>query len=529
MRKLWKSGALTLFAAWTWGSVSTAQQPPQAPAAKQPAETQSETVSAPLSGAGASAPQPDPTPQLAAAATQPPKSDIAEKLAQIMGKSGGLTAEEAGRRARATSLDAAAKDEQIQVADARISQVFFRAAPRLTLTARYTRLSAIEPTTLGGGSGNLVGTTAAEGPIPAGTPLFAVGGSAMQFSVPENNYFLNAGLVVPLSDYLLSTGGSIEAAEASKRAAALSAKAARVRAAANAKLAYYGWAQRELETVVAIQSSEQAQAQLKRIENNFRAGRIAEADVLSARAFVASAELLVQRSRTNAKLSEQQLRIMMHAGEERFELGEDLLAAIPNTTETKSLEQLYREAAQQRLEIRALDETAYSLKRGSDVQQSDSWPRLEAFGNLTLANPNQRIFPQEQEWNGTWDVGAQVIWTLNDVGTAQAAVKQTLAERREIIAQRSALQDGLKTEVLSAHRGLSDARLALETAERGVEAAHAAHAARSLLLEHGRVTSLEVMDAETALLRARLDLINAHVQLRVARVQLDYALGRDAK
>jgi len=48
------------------------------------------------------------------------------------------------------------------------------------------------------------------------------------------------------------------------------------------------------------------------------------------------------------------------------------------------------------------------------------------------------------------------------------------------------------------------------------------------LQEQGMATTLELMQAETARIQARLNSINAHIGLRVARVQLDHAVGRDA-
>ena len=40
-------------------------------------------------------------------------------------------------------------------------------------------------------------------------------------------------------------------------------------------------------------------------------------------------------------------------------------------------------------------------------------------------------------------------------------------------------------------------------------------------------TTLELIQTETARVNARLNLINAHIALRVARAQLDHAVGRD--
>ena len=40
-------------------------------------------------------------------------------------------------------------------------------------------------------------------------------------------------------------------------------------------------------------------------------------------------------------------------------------------------------------------------------------------------------------------------------------------------------------------------------------------------------TQLELLQAETARVQSRLNLINAHIALRIARTQLDHAVGRD--
>lgn len=457
------------------------------------------------------------------------QEDVSLKLKAVLARPGGLTAKQAATRAAETSLDAKAKGSQVSSAKAQISRVLFRAAPQLTLTASYTRLSAVEAPNFGGGGGDgsLVGTTAPPGPIPAGTPLVALPNDPVEFPIPQNNYYLNANLTIPVSDYLLATGASIDAAEANQRAAELNQQTARTTAAANAKIAYYNWVQRKLETVVAEQSLTQAKAQLDRVEIYFKAGRVAEADVSASRAFVASSELTVQRSKTNTQLAEQQLRLMMHDGPRPYEIGEDLLAPFPEATESAQLTELYREAEQKRPEMQALDATAQSLKSTSDVQTANTYPHFDLFGNLTYANPNQRIFPQEPEWRGTWDVGARVVWSINDFGAIRAEATQTKAQREEVLAQRAVVSDAIKNEIHAAYQTLNDARTALETTQRGVDAAEATHRSRRIMHENGRATNLELLETETQLLQARLESINAHVRLRIARVQLDHAVGRD--
>lgn len=59
-------------------------------------------------------------------------------------------------------------------------------------------------------------------------------------------------------------------------------------------------------------------------------------------------------------------------------------------------------------------------------------------------------------------------------------------------------------------------------------ATEAYRVARDLFL-NGKATSTTLTDAETELTRARLDLLNSRADARVSRVNLDHALGRDAK
>ena len=111
---------------------------------------------------------------------------------------------------------------------------------------------------------------------------------------------------------------------------------------------------------------------------------------------------------------------------------------------------------------------------------------------------------------------------------AVVRVRNTGERDAEELVQLYALpEEGLRIEVVSAHGALNQARQNVVTAEQGERAAAAAYEARARLQEQGMGTTLELLQAETARIRARLNLIYAHIALRVARTQLDHAVGRD--
>src|SRR6202034_284279 len=102
------------------------------------------------------------------------------------------------------------------------------------------------------------------------------------------------------------------------------------------------------------------------------------------------------------RTSEESVRIAMHEpGPPRaYALGEDVRAPLAALGTPRDLAKLYAEALEKRLEIRALDETAWSLKEQGRVARAAAYPRFDGVGQLSYDNPEQRIFPPSQTFTG---------------------------------------------------------------------------------------------------------------------------------
>jgi outer membrane protein TolC len=443
-----------------------------------------------------------------APATGAADADVAPRFAAVLAQPGGLTSLEAGRRAAETSVQAAIEREDVRTAEDSKARVVYNALPRLTLTGRTSRLSAVDPIIF---------------PDP-------VTGQNRVLPQPTVNHYLNAGLTIPLTDYLLRLVQALRGASTSRDAAVLEERAARITSASNAKLAYYDWVRTRLEAIVAEQALGQASAQLERMRALYSVGRAAQADLLQAQAFEADARLTVSQSQTLGAVAEERLRTAIHTRPgEPLGIGEDVLAPFPAQEESSGLEQLYLEALSARLELKALDKNHAALDDSRYIESTEGLPKLEAFGNLTHANPNQRVFPPEQEWNTTWDIGLQLTWSVNDLGLSRAQASTLGAQITQLEQRRRAVEEALRVEVVTAFGALTQARQNISTAEQGERAAAAAYEARVRLQEQGMGTALELIQAETARVQAHLNSVNAHIALRVARTQLDHAVGRDTR
>jgi outer membrane protein TolC len=407
--------------------------------------------------------------------------------------------------------------------------------PRLTLKATYTRLSPVDSSI---GSGALVVSQTpgpiGTGPCPGGMgecvvdagglPVFA---TPLSFPTVVDNFALSAQLLVPLSDYALRVPDAVEGVGQAEAAAEQSIESARHRATLEGRLLYYGWIRSVGQEGIAAQALERATASLKDAEAlaSANVGRITRADLMRVQTLVKNTEQLVEDSRAFRRLAERSLAVMMNdPPTTRYRVGEDVMS-VKRLGPLKE-EALLREAFQRRTELRALDHTIKAIDASGGLARGAYYPRLDAFGELTYANPNPRIFPAAQAWNMTWAVGLSATWTVNDTVATVGASRDIDAQLEKLRSQREALQRGIRLEVSGAVVEAQRAERSIATAKAALESATEALRVATELYRVGQATTSDLLAAESELLRARFQALNAYVDAHVARSKLYHAVGR---
>ncbi len=481
----------------SFGTSANAQRPPlpappvAAPAAAAPA--------APVTQDTSTTPLPVPT-----------------ELTQV--RPGGLTAGQVGARAAATSWNAKASEANLRGAAARVDEAWAAFLPRLSGVGKYTRLSNFElpPLTFFPASSPFC-MTAPQACAPVTFPFFKL-----------DNWLLEASLTIPITDYFLRIDQNYTAATHSQEAARWDVIGARATSWANGAAAYYTWLRARGAVVVAVQALNDQKTHLRDGRNQFAVGNASKADVLRAETAVASAELTLERAKNLADLSEKQLRVAIHAkDEEAIVPGEDLeLRPEPIQGNAK---QMILEALASRPEVKSADANAASAREQASAAKAGRYPILSAFGDGIEGNPNPRQIPPSNNFLGTWDVGAQVTWSPNDILVANGAVSDNESRVAAIEANKNNVRDSIEVEVTQTMQSVHEADFSLEASSRELASADEAYRVARELFNNGRGTSTTLTDAETDLTRARLDLLNAKADARIARIRLEHALGRDAK
>ncbi len=412
---------------------------------------------------------------------------------------GALTSQEVARRALEKSARVEAKRATVVNAQAQADSVLGGFYPKLTGTARYTRLSDIT--------------------LP---PELAT-----IFTVILNQYTLQATLTVPVSDYILRLSTALSGASKNKESAQFNERAERLLVQTEAKIAYYTWVKANGALYVAEQSKAQVDASLRDVKLAFSMGTQSKADVLRTEALVYSQDLLLMRAKQAVMVSAQNLRTVMHdSGTNEYFVGEEVMAEVQAPT-VPSLEKGVEEARAKRLELRALQALEEATRDSATLAKVAYYPRLDLLGNAYYQNPNQRYFPQTEEFRGTWDASVILSWTPTDIPKTMGDVGVANSRAAEIAAQRQQLEDGLRVEIAQTMSDMETMLASIKTNREALKSTEEGFRVRNELFKAGRATTLEVTDAQTQLTQSRLNLVFAYVDARIAREKLLHSLGRD--
>ncbi|MCB9597512.1 MAG: TolC family protein [Sandaracinaceae bacterium] len=453
--------------------------------------------------------------------------------AVLRGEGRGLTADDAARLAVETApgVDRARAAQRQASAGAMRAMVGF--IPQLTLTARYTRLSEIR------NGGLTTGPTIDPATIPAivagvddpdarflwEQTLTAQADLAnYTFPVILDQFAFQASLAYAVSDVILQVLPAYESARSREAAARLQVQVQEREIGLQAREAFYQYARARGALAVAQSSLTQAESRHAQVQAFVEAGTSAPVDELRLRAQVAATRVAVVRAEAGVRVAGTALGTLMHLEPDTdVAVGEDLLTPMPPIEGT--VEQLVSRALAARDDVRAVRRIIEAADHAVDAAEGSRYPHVLVQGNLDVANPNQRIFPQTSEFRESWDVSAILRWSPHDLLNGEAQADEARAQRDSARADLRALQDGIRLSVTEAATTHLAALTALEAARLGVEAADESYRVTMERYRAGAATVSDTIDSSAEQVRAQLDLVNAAIDSRIAHARLHRAIG----
>lgn len=453
----------------------------------------------------------------------PPAEDAASRALRSLYVPGGLTSDRAVKETIETSPDVRRTKALVEEAKGGAMRAMSGLVPQLELSARYSKLSPVETAGLtAGGDDAPVDELIGRLEDPAARLLWT-GLTSFQFPALTDQFATEATLIYSFTRSLAEAMPAYRAAKKNEEAAQYQIQAELNDVAFDGRQAFYEYARAEAGLAVANFALEAAESQRKETQALVDAGSAARVDLMRVQAQEEAARVAVEDAKFGVQVAARALQTLMHT-EELPSLGEDLsqeVRGIPGEPEQELLERAY----ENRPDLLALRKYVQATKHQLKSAKGSGAPDVLARASAQYSNPNLRVVPQQQRFEATWEVSAVVRWTPNATVAASGRAHELRAALQQAEADTQLLKDAIRVEVAQGYHGLLAARSAIGSARLGLEAAREGYRVKREQLQAGIVNTTDLLQAQSELIRAQVDLVESAIGIRVAHAQLKRAIG----
>lgn len=420
-----------------------------------------------------------------------------------------LTLDESVRLGTASSALLRSAEHREAEAKGRVAETRFQTLPSANLSASYLRLSDVD-------SGTISAVT------PTGVPI----------NVSLGDPILTSMAVKLAVQQPLFTGDRIRSSidQSSALLAASRSDRERAQQTAEAQIENAYWAAVLAKEAAAsfAENVKQAELHLADARNLLKQGLLTTNDALKAEMRLSGAKL--KKTEADAALTVSRTRLNLLIGlswnepTDTAPIDADLAVAAA-APPLPPLADLIARSLEKRPESAAARERIEAAKAALTMARSPLYPGVSLIGDVTVANPNSRIFPAREEFDTTWSVGVQVALDAGKIPSTLAQTAQAKARLASALDSLKPTQDQVTQEVVSAYLDLTKTIEQIENAKTYLAQAEESLRTTRELFTRGVALDSDIADAEAALLSAQLENARARVGRLSAEAALRLALG----
>ncbi len=281
--------------------------------------------------------------------------------------------------------------------------------------------------------------------------------------------------------------------------------------------AYYGLLLAKEYHKVALQSLETSAANVKLAEARYRAGAVLHSDLLRAKVQYAEVKEMVTRSDNNIRLAGAGLNFAMgaHQGTE-YEIAGTLTQQELNA----DVNGVISEAMNKRPDLMAMELNRKNAEKSVHQARTDYLPSLNLMGQV--------------DWNSSaiagddaksWTVMAVLQWNLFDGLATRSRVKEALATSSRMTSLEEQTREGVQLQARQAYYNVAASLDRIAATASSIQEAEEGLRIVQKRYETGMTTFVDVLGAESALIRARTNALQALYDNNIAQAELKLAKG----
>ncbi|QHV99914.1 TolC family protein [Spirosoma endbachense] len=395
-------------------------------------------------------------------------------------------------------------DSRTQAAEAHLQETKDRSLPQANASLAYSRYSLTGPFSLGAGSDGKSALT-----IPAGAFNATMGGVTISKEV---------------------FGGFAE--KSAERSADLLAKASHLDAQRNRSELVYTVTDAYYNIVKLARSIGVIEQNIKQFDEKER-----EASNLQKEGIVTANEVLkIQLQKNNLQLSRLQVEKARQTALYNFNLlvglPEDQTIAIDTTlanpvVTAEPLSSFLTRAVQARPEVQANSLRVQSAEAMLRNTKSIMYPHLGVSAGYNYINPTAQVIPEGGAFISAWNVGAGLTYNIGSLYNLKGKLHgaQTAIDQANLQSQQQT--DQIRSEVVTAYNNYQLALEQQNVIRTSVGQAQENYRLTESRFRNGLVGSTDLLEADSFLLQAQLNVINATVDAQLAYQRLLKATGNN--
>lgn len=400
---------------------------------------------------------------------------------------------------------------KVQMATSKSSEVHAMRLPSLKLSGAYTRLSDVPPF---------------EATIPANA--FGPGFPPNQLSFPLsptilNNYNARITLQQPIfTGFKLDK--TAEMADYSAQSTSEEYNKDKSELIFSIKQSYWNLFKAMEFKKVVDENVEQVQAHLNDIQNMMKQGMVTKNEVLKVEVQLSNVKLLQIEANNNVRLAMIALNSI---------IGQPLSTEIQITStphehiveDNQDVNTLVQTALENRPEMKAMKLRVAAADAGIIAAKSGWFPQIYLVGNYYYARPNQRYVPAQDLFKDSWDISISASFDIWNWGTTIHQTQQAQAQYEQAKDGLGLLEDGITLEVTQSYLNRNQAQEKIGVAKQAVGQAEENYRVTNEKFKLGLALNSDLIDAEVALLQAKMNLTQALVDYELAQAKLEKSLG----
>lgn len=395
------------------------------------------------------------------------------------------------------------QDSRIKGSKAKEKEVNSQYFPQLKFNAGYSRLSEVNPFLV---------------IIPFST-------TPVQISqVLLNNYTFNLSLKQQLfTGFKISS--QYKSAELNTQNEMIEYDFAENNLAYDVRIAYLNFYKAILLKKIADENYLRAEAHLNDTKNFLENGLATQSDLL--RIEVQKSNIKLQQIESSNKIESARLIFNKLLG-----LPLDTDTEIDSVNEETimpeiNINSVLDESFSNRYELKSIDKKILQANENIRSMKSTFYPSVWLYGNYYYSNPNIRIQPPRDQFDGTWDFGINLSWDLYNWGLTSSQVSQAEQRYSEVKTNYSVVKDQIELEVNQNYLETENQKSKTEVLKKTIELAEENYRVVSEKYKFQLATSTELIDAENDLMDAKIKYANAVIDLKAAILKLYKSAGRN--